>query len=142
MPPATADVMDALPGSLGNLVLATTSNKTAVQHLTATNLALTTSVSTLTAVNKKLTETVARFNLNLNPPSGGGGQGGNGAQHPKPTAMWEIYCWLHGYKVLHNSQTCGVTGRKVGHDESATVADMNGGAEYNGDWYLQENRNT
>ena len=63
MPPATADVMDALTGSLENLALAATSNKTAVQHLTVANLALTTSVSILTAANKNLTKTVARFNL-------------------------------------------------------------------------------
>ena len=51
MPPATANVMDALAGLLDNLALAATSDKTAVQHLTAANLALTTSVSTLTATN-------------------------------------------------------------------------------------------
>jgi hypothetical protein len=52
MPPATADVMDALTGLLDNLALAATSDKIAVQHLTEANLALTTSVSTLTATNK------------------------------------------------------------------------------------------
>ncbi len=59
MPSATADVMDALAGSLDNLALVATSSRTAVQHLTVANLVLTTSVSTLTAANKKLTKTVA-----------------------------------------------------------------------------------
>ncbi len=63
MPPATADVMDALTGSLDNLALAATSDKTTVQHLTVANLALTTSVSTLTATNKRLTNMVTRINL-------------------------------------------------------------------------------
>ena len=55
MLPAMADVLDALTGLLDNLALAATSNKTAIQHLTVANLALTTSVSTLVAANKKLT---------------------------------------------------------------------------------------
>ena len=76
MPPATADVMDALTGLLDNLALAATSDKTAVQHLTAANLALTTAVSTLMAANKKLINTVAHFNLPPNLHGGGGGQGG------------------------------------------------------------------
>ena len=59
MPVATTDVMDALAGSLNNLVLAATSNKTALQQLMAANLALTTTVATLTVANKKLTEMVA-----------------------------------------------------------------------------------
>ena len=33
---------------------------------------------------------------------------------------------MHGYKVSHNSKTCGVTGRKLGHDELVTVADAKG----------------
>jgi hypothetical protein len=70
MPAATTDVIDALVGSLDNLALAATSNKTALQQLTVANLALTTTVSTLTIANKKLTETVARFNL---PPNIHGG---------------------------------------------------------------------
>jgi hypothetical protein len=56
MPAATTDVMDALAGSLDNLALAATSNKTALQQLTAANLALTTTVATLTVANKKLTK--------------------------------------------------------------------------------------
>ena len=63
MPLALPDVMDALAGSLDNLALAATNDKTALQQLTAANLALTTTVATLTSANKKLTETVARFNL-------------------------------------------------------------------------------
>ncbi len=59
MPAATTDVMDALAGSLDNLAFAATSNKTALQQLTAANLALTTTVATLTVANNKLTETVA-----------------------------------------------------------------------------------
>ncbi len=48
---------------------------------------------------------------------------------------------MHGYKdkVLHTSKNCHVIGRKPGHDESATVADTKGGAEYNKDWYMQSN---
>ena len=53
MPAATTDVIDALVGSLDNLALAATSNKTALQQLTVANLALTTTVSTLTIANKK-----------------------------------------------------------------------------------------
>ena len=49
----------------------------------------------------------------------------------------ENYCWSHGYKVSYNSKTCGLTGRKPGHDESATVADTKGGFKYNKDWYQQ-----
>ena len=126
MPPATADVMDALTGLLDNLALAATSDKIAVQHLTEANLALTTSVSTLTATNKKLTNTVARFNFPPNLRSGGRGQGSNGAWRPTSTAVWGNYCWLHGYKVSHNSKTCGLTGRKAGHDEPSTIADTKG----------------
>jgi hypothetical protein len=59
MPVATTDVMDALTGSLDNLALAATRDKTALQQLTAANLALTTTVATLTVANKKLTKTVA-----------------------------------------------------------------------------------
>ncbi len=59
MPVATTDVMDALAGSLDNLVLAATSNKTALQQLTAANLALTTTVAMLRVANKKLTKMVA-----------------------------------------------------------------------------------
>ncbi len=87
MTPAMADVMGALAGLLDNLALMATSDKTSAQHLTAANLALTTSVSTLTAANKKLTNTVARFNLPPNLCSRGGGRGGNGTQRPKPTAV-------------------------------------------------------
>ena len=59
MPAATTDVMDALAGSLDNLALAATSDKTALQHLMVANLALTTTVATLTVANKKLTKMVA-----------------------------------------------------------------------------------
>ncbi len=59
MPAATTDVMDTLAGFLDNLALAATSNKTALQQLTAANLALATTVATLTVANKKLTKTVA-----------------------------------------------------------------------------------
>ncbi len=59
MPAATTDVMDVLAGSLDNLALAATSNKTALQQLMAANLALTTTVAMLTVANKKLTKTVA-----------------------------------------------------------------------------------
>ncbi len=62
MPAAPTDVMDALAGSLDNLALAATSDKTTLHQLTAANLALTSTVSALTISNKKLTETVARFN--------------------------------------------------------------------------------
>ena len=126
MPPATADMMDALAGSLDNLALAAASDKTAVQHLTAATLALTTSVSTLTATKKKLTNTVTRFNLPPNLCGGGGGQGSNSAWRPTSTAIWGNYCWLHGYKVSHISKTCRLTGRKPGHDELATIADTKG----------------
>ena len=40
MPAAAPDVMDALTGSLNNLALAATNGKTALQQLTAANLAL------------------------------------------------------------------------------------------------------
>ncbi len=59
IPAVPTDVMDALTGSLDNLALAATSDKSAFQQLTAANLALTTTVSTLTIANKKLTKTVA-----------------------------------------------------------------------------------
>jgi hypothetical protein len=59
MSAATTDVMDALLGSLNNLAVAATSNKTALQQLKAANLALTTTVATLTVANKKLTKMVA-----------------------------------------------------------------------------------
>ena len=92
MPAAPTDVMDALAGSLDNLALAATSDKTALQQLTAANLALTTTVSTLTIANKKLTETVARFNL---PPNLRGGHAGRGGA-TTPKAVWGNYCWTHG----------------------------------------------
>ncbi len=76
MPAAPPDVMDALAGSLDNLALAATNNKTALQQLKAANLALTTTVSTLTIANKKLTDTVARFNL----PKGVSSRSGSGKQ--------------------------------------------------------------
>jgi hypothetical protein len=53
MSAATTNVMDALAGSLDNLALAATSNKTALQQLTVANLALTTTVATLTVANKR-----------------------------------------------------------------------------------------
>jgi hypothetical protein len=56
MLPATHDVMDALAGSLDNLALAATTNRTTVQQLTLANLSLTTLVATLTVANKKLTK--------------------------------------------------------------------------------------
>ena len=82
MPAATTDVIDALVGSLDNLALAATSNKTTLQQLTAANLALTTTVSTLTIANKKLTEMVAHFNL---PPNIRGGYAGCGDAFPEPS---------------------------------------------------------
>jgi hypothetical protein len=87
MPAATTDVMDALAGSLNNLALAATSNKTALQQLMAANLALTTTVAMLTMANKKLTETVARFNLPPNLHGGYVGCGGEGAQRNAPRAI-------------------------------------------------------
>ena len=88
--------------------------------------------------NKKLTDTVAHFNLPPNLRGGGGGRGSNSARCPTTsTAVWGNYCWLHEYKVSHNSKTCGLTGRKPGHNESATVADTKGGVEYNKDWHQQ-----
>ena len=127
--------MDALAGSLNNLALAATNNKTALQQLTAANLALTTTVATLTSANKKLTETVARFNLPR------GGQAGRGAVN-RPKAVWGNYCWTHGYKTSHTSATCGATWRLPGHNATATVADTKGGKVFNKDWYLQGNKDT
>jgi hypothetical protein len=132
---ATTDVMDALAG-----FLAATSYMTALQQLTAANLALTPTVSTLTVTNKKLTETVARFNLPLNLHSGSAGHGGEGAQRNAPRAIWGNYCWTHGYKTAHNSVTCVAAHRLPGHDASATVVDTKGGKDFNKDWYLQENK--
>ncbi len=137
--PAAHDVMDALAGSLDNLVLAVTSNRTAVQQLPLANLSLMTTIATLTAANKKLTKMVARCNLVPQGHSGSGGCGGDCARCG-PKAIWGNYCWMHGYKVSHTSKTCNVIGRKPGHDEGATVADTNGGADFNKDWYLQVNR--
>jgi hypothetical protein len=88
MSAASPDVMDALAGSLNNLALAATNDKTALQQLTAANLALTTTVSMLTIANKKLTNTVARFNLPR------GGQAGCGGGN-RPNAVWGNYCWTH-----------------------------------------------
>jgi hypothetical protein len=100
MPAASTDVMDALAGSLDNLALAATSDKTALQQLTAANLALTTIVSTLTIANKKLTETVALFNL---PPNLRGGHAGRGGAN-RPKAVWGNYCWMHGYCKAYGSR--------------------------------------
>jgi hypothetical protein len=139
MLPAANDLMDALAGSLDNLALATTSNRTTVKQLMLQNLLLTTSVVTFTAADKKLTETVACCNLAPQGHSGSRGRGGDGAQHG-PEAIWGNYCWVHVYKVLHSSKTCNVIGRKPGHNEAATVADTTGGVDFNKDWYLQGNR--
>ncbi len=127
MPAATTDVMDALAGSLNNLALAATSNKTALQQLTVANLALTTTVATLMVANKKLTKTVARFNLPPNLRGGYVGCGGEGDRRNAPRAIWGNYCWTHGYKTLHTSATCLAANRLPGHDASATVADTKGG---------------
>jgi len=127
MPAAPTDVMDALAGSLDNLALAATSDKTTLQQLTAANLALTTTVSMLTIANKKLTKTVARFNL---PPNLRGGHAGRGGA-TRPKAIWGNYCWTHGYKTSHSSATCAAASRLPGHDASATVADTKGGKEFN-----------
>jgi hypothetical protein len=112
---AAHDVMDALAGSLDNLVLAETSNRTTDQQLTSANLSLTTSLATLVAAIKKLTKMVARCNLT---PQGRGSSGGNGGKGARrgPKAIWENYCWTHGYKVLHTSKTCNVIGRKRKHN--------------------------
>jgi len=119
MSAAPPDVMDALVGSLDNLALAATSNKTALQQLKVANLALTTTVSTLTIASKKLTETVARFNL---PPNLRGGHAGRGGGN-RPKADWGYYCWTHGYKITLTSATCAAASRLPGHDASTTVAD-------------------
>jgi hypothetical protein len=50
--PAAHNVMDALAGSLDNMALAATSNRTTVQQLTLANLSLTASVAALTAPTK------------------------------------------------------------------------------------------
>ncbi len=139
---ATTDVMDALAGSLDNLALAATSDKTTLQQLTAANLALKTTVAMLTVANKKLTKTVARFNLPPNLHGGYGGRGGDGAQRNAPRAIWGNYSWTHGYKTSHTSATCLASNRLLGHDASATVADTKGGKEWNKNWYLQGNKDT
>jgi hypothetical protein len=84
--PATHDVMDALAGSLDNLALAATTNRTTVQQLTLAKLLLTTLVATLTAANKKLTKMVARCNPMSQGCSDGRGCGGNNARSG-PTAI-------------------------------------------------------
>jgi hypothetical protein len=142
MPAATIDVMDALAGSLDNLALAATSDKTALQQLMVANLVLTTTVATLTVANKKLTKTVAQFNLPPNLRGGYAGRGGEGARRNAPRAIWGNYCWTHGYKTLHTSATCLAANRLPGHDASATVADTKGGKEWNKNWYLQGNKDT
>jgi hypothetical protein len=131
--------MDVLAGSLDNLVIVATTNRTTVQQLTLANLLLTTLVATLLAANKKLTKMVACYNPAPQGCSSGGGRRGNNACCG-PKAIWGNYCWTHGYKVLHNSKTCNEIGKKPGHDEDATVADTKGGADSNKDWYLQGNR--
>jgi hypothetical protein len=142
MPAATTDVMDALAGSLNNLALAATSNKTALQQLTAANLALTTAVATLTVANKKLTKMVARFNLPPNLRGGYAGRGGEGARRNVPRAICGKYCWTHRYKTLHTSTTCLAANRLLRHDASTTVADTKGGKEWNKNRYLQGNKDT
>ena len=82
MPAATTDVIDALVGSLGNLVHAATSNKTVLQQLTAANLAFITTGSTLMIANKKFTKTVSIFNL---PPNIRSGYAGRGDAFPEPS---------------------------------------------------------
>jgi hypothetical protein len=136
---AAHDMMDALAGSLDNLALAATTDRTTVHQLTSANLLLTTLVATLAAANKKLTETVAHYNPA--PQGHGGGRGGESNTARRGSkSIWGDYCWTHGYKVSHTSKTCNVIGRKPGHDEGATVADTKGGADFNKDWYLQGNR--
>jgi hypothetical protein len=142
MPAATTDVMDALAGSLNNLALAATSDKTTLQQLMVAKLALTTTVAMLTVANKKLTEMVARFNLPPNLRGGCAGCGGEGAQRNAPRAIWGNYCWTHGYKNSHTSATCLAANRLPGHDASETVADTKGGKEWNKNWYLQGNKDT
>jgi hypothetical protein len=110
MLPAAHDVMDALVGSLDNLALVATTNRTTVQQLTLANLLLTTLVATLTAANKKLTKMVACYNPAPQGHGGGGGHGGNNACHG-PKAIWGNYCWTHGCKVLQTRKTCNVIGR-------------------------------
>jgi hypothetical protein len=138
LPPAQ-DVMDALAGSLDNLALVATSDRTTVSQLTLANLSLTTLVALLTAANKKLTKMVACCNLTHQGHSSSRECGGNGT-HCDPKAIWGNYCWTHGYKLLHTSKTCNVIGRNPGHDEGAMVADTKGGADFNKNWYLQGNR--
>ena len=82
MPAATTDVIDALVGSLDNLVHAATSNKTVLQQLTAANLAFITTGSTLMIANKKFTKTVSIFNL---PPNIRSGYAGRGDAFPEPS---------------------------------------------------------
>ena len=72
------DVMDALAGSLDNLALAATRDKTTVQQLTLVNLSLMTLVATLMSANKKLTKMVACWNLMPHGWGGGWGRGGSG----------------------------------------------------------------
>jgi hypothetical protein len=105
MSAATTDVLDALMGSLNNLALAATSNKTALYQLTVENLALTTTVSTLTIANKKLTITVAIFNL---PPTIRGSYAGRGDAFPEPSETITV-----GHTDTRPSTTARRTGFQV-----------------------------
>jgi hypothetical protein len=98
MLPAVHEVMDALAGSLDNLALAATTNRTTAQQLTLATLSQTTLVTTLMVANKKLTKTVACYNPAPQGPSGGRGCGGGNARRG-PKAIWGKYCWTHVYKV-------------------------------------------
>jgi hypothetical protein len=112
MPSAPPDVMDALAGSLDNLALGATKDKTTLQQLTAANLALTTTVATLTIPNKKLTDTVTRFNLprgvkqvvegKTNPePSGAITVGRMGTKHCTPVKPVRL---RRGFRVTRRPQ--------------------------------------
>jgi hypothetical protein len=81
---------------------------------------------------------VARCNLAPQGHGGSGGCGGNSASYG-PKAIWEYYCLIHRYKVLHTSKTCNVICWKPGHNEGATVSDTKVGVDFNKDWFLQGN---
>jgi hypothetical protein len=84
-------MMDALAGSLDNLALAATSNRTTVQQLTSANLSLVMSFATLTAANKMLTKMMACCNLAPHGRGGSRGRGGEGTIRG-PKAIWGNYC--------------------------------------------------
>jgi hypothetical protein len=126
-----APTIDCIGEALQNLALAASNNLTALQQLTAANLALTMSVTSLTAANKELGDALAHTKGVAAPATPA-----TLAAAPAPSKARLAtrpfpgnYCWIHGHKVDQTNTSATCTCRALGHKEDATTANTMGGSK-------------